>query len=79
MDDSVAVLRVVDVHAPDSWKEQQKIFTAYREAAMSDQFETCKEFLKVTGYYTNIPFDMERLRYGRLSGAIQGLSRGKKL
>ena len=27
---------------------------------MSDQFETCKEFRKVTGYYTNIPFDMER-------------------
>ncbi len=27
---------------------------------MSDQFETCQSFLKVTGYYTDIPFDMTR-------------------
>ncbi|MFC1799224.1 SagB/ThcOx family dehydrogenase [Thermodesulfobacteriota bacterium] len=27
---------------------------------MSDQFETCQEFLKETGYYTDIPFDMAR-------------------
>ena len=27
---------------------------------MSDQFETCQSFLKATGYYTDIPFDMTR-------------------
>jgi hypothetical protein len=33
---------------------------AYLEATMSDQFKICQEFLKATGYYTDIPFDMTR-------------------
>ena len=27
---------------------------------MSDQFKICREFLRATGYYTDIPFDMTR-------------------